>query len=126
MSNDLYAFRRETTKPLAGDPTTQLDLTYTGRKYVTFNGGDLSLGIHVPGYWHGETIVLRWNLEDDEPDIKYGSGGYERDFSNLARARNFAVAMTFAAEVAQNWVMGGWQNAFTAEFDLADERVVPQ
>jgi hypothetical protein len=121
----LHAFRRESKVTPVG--SIELTLKFSGRKYVEFEGGDLFLNIDVPGYW-GDGVRVAWDRAEqkDEPEIKYSSGGYERNYSNIQRAQNFAAAMNFAVKTAQHWVYNGWDKSFDDLYEGADEQVTPR
>jgi hypothetical protein len=107
-----------------------LTLTFNGRKYVEFEDGDLNLNIDVPGYLgNGVRVVWDRTEQANEPGITYSSGGYnnyERDYSNIQRARNFAAAMDLAAQIAAGWVGDGWGDVFDSLYELSNEKVTPQ
>lgn len=134
-------FRHENTVNLDAPPAMQgatlvgVTVTFNGRKYLDFHGGDLRLAIdNIPGYWSTETIRVTWDRTDasSEPQISYSSGGFARDFSNIDRACNFSAAMAYAASIAHSWVLDGWEKVFDAgyvsydDFELSNEKVMPQ
>lgn len=137
MSTALQAFKHESTVSLnapitmRGSTQTLVEVTFTGRKYLDFHGGDLRLSIdNIPGYWSTETIRVTWDRADanSEPQIGYSSGGYARDFSDIERACNFSAAMAYAASIAQSWVLDGWEKVFDAGYANfeSNEKVTPQ